>query len=56
MCGSGNKVQLDEWIEIGEQDRAVDFPAVHEALEKPRNHHARLAQVVELRYPLAWLL
>ena len=48
--GSGNKVQLDERIEIGESDRAVDFLAVHEALEKLHGHNARLAQVVELRY------
>ena len=48
--GSGNKVQLDEKIEIGVGEQAIDFLAVHEALEKLQNHNERMAQVVELRF------
>jgi len=48
--GSGNKVQLDEKIEIGDERQALDFLAVHQALEKLQSHNERLAQAVELRY------
>jgi RNA polymerase sigma factor (TIGR02999 family) len=48
--GAGNKVQLDEKIEIGDGGRAWDFLTVHEALEKLQSHNARMAQGVELRY------
>lgn len=48
--GSGNKVQLDERMELGDGGRAWDFLAVHEALEKLNDYNPRLAQGVELRY------
>jgi RNA polymerase sigma factor (TIGR02999 family) len=50
--GSGNKVQLDEKLEIAgpESNQGTDFLAIHEALDKLQTHNARLAQSVELRY------
>jgi len=48
--GSGKKVQLDEKLEIGSRDEAVDLLSVHEALEKLAGHNGRMAQAVELRY------
>jgi RNA polymerase sigma-70 factor, ECF subfamily len=48
--GSGNKVQLDERVELGGSDRTLDLIAIHEALEKLSTHNNRLAQSVELRY------
>ena len=48
--GSGNKVQLDERMELGDGGRAWDFLAVHEALDKLQEHNTRMAQGVELRY------
>ncbi len=46
----GHKVPLEDWIEIGVKDQAMELLAVHEALEKLRNHNERMAQAVELRY------
>jgi RNA polymerase sigma factor (TIGR02999 family) len=48
--GFGNKVPLDESIEIGDGGRACNFLALHQALEKLQEHNARTAQAVELRY------
>ena len=48
--GSGNKVQLDDKLEIANGDRSCDFLALHEALEKLHGHNGRMAQAVELRY------
>ncbi len=50
--GSGNKVQLDERLEVAGPgtDQGVDFLVIHEALDKLQTHNARLAQAVELRY------
>ena len=48
--GSGNKVQLDDKIEIGVGDSSLDFLALHEALEKLNERNPRAAQAVELRY------
>jgi RNA polymerase sigma factor (TIGR02999 family) len=48
--GSGNKVQLDDRIEIGKDKVAVDFLVLHEALEKLQSYNARMAQTVELFY------
>ena len=48
--GSGNVVQLDGNVEIGEAGHNLDFMALNEALEKLQVHNARMAQVVELRF------
>jgi RNA polymerase sigma factor (TIGR02999 family) len=48
--GSGNKVQLDNRIDVGARDHALDLLAVHEALDRLDGHNPRLAQAVELRY------
>ena len=48
--GSGNKVQLDEKMDISGTEQNMDFLALHEALEKLEIHNRRMAQVVELRY------
>ena len=44
--GSGNKVALDERMEIGEDPREVDFLALNEALEGFQKHSPRIAQGV----------
>lgn len=48
--GFGNKVALDDTIEIGDGGKAWNFLALHEALDKLQGHNARTAQAVELRY------
>ena len=50
--GSGNKIQLDEKLEIASpgSNQGMDFLAIHDALDKLQTHNARLAQAVELRY------
>jgi RNA polymerase sigma factor (TIGR02999 family) len=48
--GSGNKLQLDEKMEIGIGRETLDFLAVHEAIEKLGSHNSRLAEAVDLRY------
>ena len=48
--GSGNQVQLDDRMQIGERDKAMDFLAVHEAIGKLEIQSPRLAQAVVLRY------
>jgi RNA polymerase sigma factor (TIGR02999 family) len=48
--GFGNKVSLNDSIEVGDGGRAWNFLALHEALEKLQGHNARTAQAVELRY------
>jgi RNA polymerase sigma factor (TIGR02999 family) len=48
--GSGNKVPLDERMDLGDGKLAMNFMAVHEALEKLHSHNARMAEAVELRY------
>src|SRR5215831_3004671 len=46
--GQGQQVQLDT-TGIGTRDHAMDLLAVHEALDKLKDHNRRLAQAVELR-------
>ena len=50
--GEGNQVPLEDEgrLQIGERDRAMDFLAVHEAIEKLHASSPRSAQAIELRY------
>jgi RNA polymerase sigma-70 factor, ECF subfamily len=48
--GSGNKLPLDEKIQVAASGPAEDLLAVHEALQKLEEYNPRLAQAVELRY------
>ena len=48
--GSGNKVQLDEKMDIAGTKQAVEFMALHEALERLRENNGRTADAIELRY------
>jgi len=48
--GGGNKVSLDEIIEVRDAGGAWNFLVLHEALDKLAEQNPRTAQVVELRY------
>jgi RNA polymerase sigma-70 factor, ECF subfamily len=48
--GAGNKVTLDERIELSNSRGDYDFLALHEALDMLAKQNPRTAQVVELRY------
>ncbi len=44
------RTALDGKVDIGDRSPAMDFLALHEALDKLSSHNSRMAQVLELRY------
>jgi RNA polymerase sigma-70 factor, ECF subfamily len=48
--GAGEKVQLDDRMEVGGAELPVNFLALHEALDRLQARNARTTRTVELRY------
>lgn len=47
---AGQRLTLDERVEIKDDNRRIEFLALNEALGKLAEHSARTAEIVELRY------